>query len=176
MAAAASSSLASQFLGLRREAAPSTALFVQSAQSKLRLPSTRCPNGRVVAMAGTGKFFVGGNWKCRQEWLTSKTDNLNYLKNGTTDSVSRLVADLNDAKLENDVDVVVAPPYIYLDKVRQSLTNRIEISAQNSWVGKGGAFTGEISAEQLIDIGCKWVILGHSERRHIIGEDNQEKS
>ncbi|XP_042424966.1 triosephosphate isomerase, chloroplastic-like isoform X5 [Zingiber officinale] len=173
MAAAASSSLASQFLGLRREAAPSTALFVQSAQSKLRLPSTRCPNGRVVAMAGTGKFFVGGNWKCRQEWLTSKTDNLNYLKNGTTDSVSRLVADLNDAKLENDVDVVVAPPYIYLDKVRQSLTNRIEISAQNSWVGKGGAFTGEISAEQLIDIGCKWVILGHSERRHIIGEDNQ---
>ncbi|KAG6481176.1 triosephosphate isomerase, chloroplastic-like isoform X2 [Zingiber officinale] len=157
MAAAASSSLASQFLGLRREAAPSTALFVQSAQSKLRLPSTRCPNGRVVAMAGTGKFFVGGNWKC----------------NGTTDSVSRLVADLNVAKLENDVDVVVAPPYIYLDKVRQSLTNRIEISAQNSWVGKGGAFTGEISAEQLIDIGCKWVILGHSERRHIIGEDNQ---
>ncbi|XP_074592672.1 triosephosphate isomerase, chloroplastic [Curcuma longa] len=155
--AAAASSLASQFLGLRREAAPSTALFVQGAQSKLRLPSTRRPNGRVVAMAGTGKFFVGGNWKC----------------NGTTDSVSRLVADLNDAKLENDVDVVVAPPYVYLDKVKQSLTDRIEISAQNSWVGKGGAFTGEISAEQLIDIGCKWVILGHSERRHVIGEDNQ---
>ena len=41
-------------------------------------------------------------------------------------------------------DVVVAPPFVYLDQVKNSLTDRIEISAQNSWVGKGGAFTGEI--------------------------------
>ncbi|KAK9113248.1 hypothetical protein Scep_020767 [Stephania cephalantha] len=64
--------------------------------------------------------------------------------------------------------VVVAPPFVYIDQVKNSLTDRIEISAQNSWVGKGGAFTGEISVEQLADIGCKWVILGHSERRHVI--------
>lgn len=41
-------------------------------------------------------------------------------------------------------DVVVAPPFVYLDQVKNSLTDRVEISAQNSWVGKGGAFTGEI--------------------------------
>ncbi|RVW96670.1 Triosephosphate isomerase, chloroplastic [Vitis vinifera] len=127
--------------------------------------------------------------------------------NGTKDSISKLVSDLNSAKLEADVgnpdvldmglclsfsrtqifpideecddpsvqmlDVVVAPPFVYLDQVKNSLTDRIEISAQNSWVGKGGAFTGEISVEQLKDIGCNWVILGHSERRHVIGEDDQ---
>ncbi|KAK4345438.1 hypothetical protein RND71_035614 [Anisodus tanguticus] len=56
-------------------------------------------------------------------------------------------------------DVVVAPPFLYID--------------QNCWTGKGGAFTGEISVEQLKDIGCKWVILGHSERRYVIGENDE---
>lgn len=41
-------------------------------------------------------------------------------------------------------DVVVAPPYLYIDKVKNTLSARVEISSQNSWVGKGGAFTGEI--------------------------------
>jgi triosephosphate isomerase len=112
--------------------------------------------GRVTMMAGTGKFFVGGNWKC----------------NGTTESIKKLVEDLNNAKLEDDVDVVVSPPYLYISQVIGSLTDRIEVAAQNSWTGKGGAYTGEISAEQLVDAGVKWVIQGHSERRHVIGETN----
>jgi len=41
-------------------------------------------------------------------------------------------------------DVVVAPPFLYIDQVKNSLTDRIEVSAQNCWTGKGGAFTGEI--------------------------------
>ncbi|XP_068322941.1 triosephosphate isomerase, chloroplastic-like [Pyrus communis] len=135
-----------------------TQSLFQHLHSHLRLSSSSPKASRgVVAMAGTGKFFVGGNWKC----------------NGTKDSIRKLVADLNSTKLEVDVDVVVAPPFLYLDQVKSSLTDRIELSGQNSWVGKGGAFTGEISAEQLKDIGATWVILGHSERRHVIGEDDQ---
>ncbi|PRQ21981.1 Triosephosphate isomerase [Rosa chinensis] len=155
-------SLSQSYSGLRRSCpkldhSHSPRSLFQHLHSHLSLSSSRKASRAVVAMAGTGKFFVGGNWKC----------------NGTKDSISKLVSDLNSAKLEPDVDVVVAPPFLYLDQVKSSLTDRIEISGQNSWVGKGGAFTGEISVEQLKDIGCKWVILGHSERRHVIGEDDQ---
>ncbi|KAK8568004.1 hypothetical protein V6N13_105947 [Hibiscus sabdariffa] len=145
-----------RFSGLRRSS-PSFHNAPFHINSHLRLSSSRKPSRAVVAMAGSGKFFVGGNWKC----------------NGTKDSITKLVSDLNSAKLESDVDVVVSPPFVYLDMVSSSLTDRIEVSAQNSWIGKGGAFTGEISVEQLKDISCKWVILGHSERRHVIGEDDQ---
>ncbi|XP_030450259.2 triosephosphate isomerase, chloroplastic [Syzygium oleosum] len=167
--AVVSTPLTSQFSGLRRSSSkldPSPAAAAQSfahhVNSRISFSSSysshhQKPCRGVVAMAGTGKFFVGGNWKC----------------NGTKDSISKLVSDLNSAKLEPDVDVVVAPPFVYIDQVKNSLTPRIEIASQNSWTGKGGAFTGEISVEQLKDIGCKWVVLGHSERRHIIGEDDQ---
>ncbi|KAH9696823.1 triosephosphate isomerase [Citrus sinensis] len=137
-----------QFSGLRRSSP--TQSYSQHVNSHLRLVSSRRPrrSSSVVAMASSNK-------------------------NGTKESITKLVSDLNDAKLEADVDVVVAPPFVYIDQVKNSLTDRIEIAAQNSWVGKGGAFTGEISVEQLKDIGCKWVVLGHSERRHVIGEDDQ---
>lgn len=155
----ASSSVRSEFSGMRRldslfDKGTRHCLFAQ-VQRNVQAAGNGCRG--VVTMAGTGKFFVGGNWKC----------------NGTKDSIAKLVTELNNAKLEDDVDIVVAPPFVYIEQVKSSLIDRIEISAQNSWVGKGGAFTGEISIEQLKDIGCKWVIHGHSERRHVIGEDNQ---
>nr|GMC92087.1 triosephosphate isomerase, chloroplastic-like [Ipomoea batatas] len=169
--AVSSTSLASQlsgpastpnFSGLRRSIPTSLTLsttqsFFHTVDSRLRLSSSGKGCRAVVAMAGSGKFFVGGNWKC----------------NGTKESIAKLVSDLNSSKLEPDVDVVVAPPFLYIDQVKNNLTGRVEISAQNCWIGKGGAFTGEISVEQLNDIGCKWVILGHSERRHIIGENDE---
>ncbi|KAK4477155.1 hypothetical protein RD792_016368 [Penstemon davidsonii] len=151
------SGLRKSFLKLESSNSNSTQSFFQNIDSHLRLASANKGCRSVVTMAGSGKFFVGGNWKC----------------NGTKDSISKLVSDLNSATLESDVDVVVAPPFVYIDQVNNSLSGRIEIAAQNSWTGKGGAFTGEISVEQLKDIGCKWVILGHSERRHVIGEDDQ---
>nr|GMD04999.1 triosephosphate isomerase, chloroplastic-like [Ipomoea batatas] len=176
--AVASTSLASQFSGLRpvskldsSQSLSTTHSFFHNLHSHLRLSTSRKACRPVVSMAGSGKFFVGGNWKC----------------NGTKESITKLVSDLNSAKLESDVDVVVAPPFLYIDQVKASLTDRVEISAQNCWISKGGAFTGEIriilvviipavsvySVEQLKDIGCKWVILGHSERRHVIGETDE---
>eukprot|EP00798_Chlamydomonas_sp_ICE-L_P030878 gene30878-35923_t len=104
------------------------------------------------------KFFVGGNWKC----------------NGTVSSVKELVAGLNaGAGAIKDVDVVVAPTYIHLDMVQQSLDSKILVSAQNMWIEGPGAYTGEISAEQINDLGLKWVITGHSERRALFGESNE---
>lgn len=108
-------------------------------------------------MRGDGKFIVGGNWKC----------------NGTRDSIRALVAQLNAAPPMDNMEVVVAPPFLYLDQVLGSLHPRYGVCAQNAWVGGPGAFTGEISAEQLADLGLAWVILGHSERRALCGESNE---
>lgn len=62
---------------------------------------------------------------------------------------------------------------VYLDQVKRELKGPYQISAQNCWTGKGGAFTGEIAADMLVDIQVPWVILGHSERRALCGETNE---
>lgn len=108
-------------------------------------------------MAGTGRFVVGGNWKC----------------NGNTNSIATLVKELNDGEITADVEVICAPPMVYLPKVASKLDRKFAISAQNCWVGPGGAFTGEVSAEMLADAGVPWVILGHSERRALCGETDE---
>ncbi|KFM27931.1 Triosephosphate isomerase, chloroplastic [Auxenochlorella protothecoides] len=112
----------------------------------------------VATAAGHGTFFVGGNWKA----------------NGSTASVNTLVKELNEAgSLPKNVEVVVAPPFIFLDQVQQSLQAPFQLAAQNCWKGKNGAFTGEITAEMLVDKKVPWVILGHSERRALMGDCNE---
>jgi triosephosphate isomerase len=111
----------------------------------------------VVAMAGTGKFVVGGNWKC----------------NGNSKSIAKLVKDLNAGEITADVEVICAPPMVYLPKVQSTLDRKYQLAAQNCWVGAGGAFTGEIAAEMLVDANIPWVILGHSERRALCGETDE---
>ncbi|XP_077232719.1 triosephosphate isomerase [Tasmannia lanceolata] len=105
------------------------------------------------------KFFVGGNWKC----------------NGTTEEVKKIVTTLNEAEVPSEeiVEVVVSPPFVFLPLVKSLLRSDFHVSAQNCWVRKGGAFTGEISAEMLVNLGIPWVILGHSERRLILIEANE---
>ena len=102
------------------------------------------------------KFFVGGNWKCT----------------GTTEEVKKIVSNLNDAQVPSSdvVEVVVSPPYVFLPLVKSSLRPDFHVAAQNCWVKKGGAFTGEVSAEMLVNLGIPWVILGHSERRSLLNE------
>lgn len=71
-------------------------------------------------------------------------------------------------------DVGVCPPCVAIGVVLDVLRDsRIGVGAQNLYPGKSGAFTGEISAPMLKDAGCRWVIVGHSERRQHFGESNK---
>jgi triosephosphate isomerase len=107
-----------------------------------------------MAQAPKRKVMAGGNWKC----------------NGTSASLGKLCADL--AKVNTDgIDVVVSPTPIYLGQVRDALKDsKIEVSSQNVSATKQGAYTGEIAADQLVDFGLKWTIIGHSERRSYYGD------
>lgn len=70
------------------------------------------------------------------------------------------------------LEVVIAPPALYLLLTREHLRKEIEVAAQNVFDKPNGAYTGEISAEQLKDSGITWTLAGHSERRVILGEDD----
>lgn len=69
-------------------------------------------------------------------------------------------------------EVVVSPPFLFLPSVKTTLRSDFQVAAQNCWVKKGGAFTGEISAEMLANLRIPWVIIGHSERRALFDESN----
>ena len=72
------------------------------------------------------------------------------------------------------VDLAICPPFVYIPGVVEALKgSNIRVGAQNMYFEDNGAFTGEISARMLRDIGCRYVILGHSERRHVIGESDE---
>ncbi len=87
------------------------------------------------------------------------------------DSSVALVHGLLDAVAGGKVDVAVCPPSVYLHDVGAALSgSSIALGAQNMSDQAEGAFTGEVSAAMLSDLGCKYVILGHSERRQLFGE------
>lgn len=93
--------------------------------------------------------------------------------NGDKESVDEICKFLNDAPLDANAEVVVAPPAIYIEHVRQKLKPNIAVAGQNCYKEAKGAFTGETSALMLKDCGATWVILGHSERRHVFGESDE---
>ncbi|MGE3153468.1 MAG: triose-phosphate isomerase [Nitrospiraceae bacterium] len=74
------------------------------------------------------------------------------------------------------VEVVLAPPFTSIPVVGQLLAaanHRLSLGAQNVFWEDRGAYTGEVSAPMLVDLGCRYVILGHSERRHLLGEQDE---
>lgn len=94
--------------------------------------------------------------------------------NGTKDSITKIVDNLNKADLPANVEVVIAPPAPYLAlAVAENKQKTVEISAQNVFDKASGAYTGEISPEQLKDLGITWTLTGHSERRTIIKESDE---
>ena len=102
--------------------------------------------------------IVAGNWKMNNNKDESKTL-INELKNS-----------LKDFSF-NNTRVLVAPTFVNLSSlVKRANKSKIEVVAQNMHQSKNGAFTGEISADMLKNIGIKSVILGHSERRSYFGE------
>ncbi|MHC4229737.1 MAG: triose-phosphate isomerase, partial [Planctomycetota bacterium] len=72
------------------------------------------------------------------------------------------------------VTVAVCPPFVYLQAVAKAVgTSNVAVGAQDMYFEPNGAFTGEVSAAMLKDIGCVYCICGHSERRHVIGETDE---
>merc|ERR1712115_97897 len=104
----------------------------------------------------TRKFFVGGNFKM----------------NGDRAGLTTIINNINSTSFDpSTVDVVVAPSAVHLDFCKNLAdANKCQISSQNIHNVAKGAFTGETSANMLVDMGISWTILGHSERRHVFGE------
>lgn len=114
-----------------------------------------------AAPDGTRTYLLGGNWKA----------------NGTVASCEKIISEFNGAgPIPANAEVVIGVPFIHIPIALMQLRSDIEIAAQNCSLTGTGAYTGEVCASQLKDMGVTWVILGHSERREgfgMAGEDSE---
>ncbi|HOR29707.1 MAG TPA: triose-phosphate isomerase [Candidatus Sumerlaeota bacterium] len=102
--------------------------------------------------------IVAGNWKM----------------NKTPSQARALLEELKPLVADAPCDVVVAPPFVCLERAAQALAgSAIGLAAQNVHWEPSGAFTGEVSIEMLQDLGVRFVIIGHSERRQYFGESDE---
>jgi len=107
------------------------------------------------------KPFVAGNWKMNTDINSGVA-----LAGGIADQTSSITGD--------GVDVALIPPFVYINQIVKQLSGvKIAVGAQDLYFEQKGAFTGEISSDMLKDVGCSYVLCGHSERRHIIGENDE---
>jgi len=102
--------------------------------------------------------IVAGNWKMNLDRARGR------------DLAAAVAARRGEAR---GVDLVLCPPTVYLETVGSALADAgtdVALGGQNAHDKSGGAFTGEVAAPMLVDVGCRFVILGHSERRTLCGE------
>lgn len=111
-----------------------------------------------VEVSNMRKMIIAGNWKM----------------NKTPKEALALIEELKPLVKNEEVDVVFCPPYVSLMlAVEATKDSNIEIGAQNMYFEESGAFTGEIAPSMLTELGVKYVVLGHSERREYFGETNE---
>jgi len=106
------------------------------------------------------QILVAGNWK------------LNGSKETTKQLLEGIMGGMGNVK---NAEVAVCPPYIYIPQVAEQLRgSQVAWGGQNMCAQESGAYTGEISVQMLKEYGCKYVIIGHSERRAIYSESDQD--
>jgi len=104
--------------------------------------------------------LIAGNWK------------MNLDREGSAELAAGLSTRAGEVP---EVDLVICPPSIYLQTAFEMIgSSPVKVGAQDVYHEANGAFTGEISTSMLLDIGCTFVILGHSERRHVMGETDAD--
>jgi triosephosphate isomerase len=105
------------------------------------------------------RYFVAGNWK------------MNNTIEQSVNLVNSLQKEIRDI---HKVDIMVAPPFTAIKSVYDALSDSsIQVGAQDVFWEESGAYTGEVSPMMLKDAGCKWAIIGHSERRQGFGETDE---
>jgi triosephosphate isomerase len=107
------------------------------------------------------KPFVAGNWKMNTDSHTSV-------------QLAELIVSGSCELAGDSVTVAVCPPFVYLQSVAKAVSaSHVAVGAQDVYYEAKGAFPGEVSPAMLKDIGCTYVLCGHSERRHVIGETDE---
>lgn len=107
------------------------------------------------------KPFVAGNWKMNTDSHTGV-------------ALAKAVAEGSTEHAGSSVSVAVIPPFVYIPAVCQAVSSSgVAVGAQDIYFEEKGAFTGEISPGMLKDVGCTYVLCGHSERRHVLGESDE---
>jgi triosephosphate isomerase len=102
--------------------------------------------------------IIGGNWK------------MHTTVSSASDLAGALVRRIGEI---GAVEVVLFPPFPNLEAVNRVIEgSNLQLGAQDVCWEQSGAYTGEVSAQMLTAVGCEWVIAGHSERRHILGESS----
>lgn len=110
----------------------------------------------------TRQTLIAGNWK-----MNTRLDSAVALARSVVEAVGE----------SPPVDVAVCPPSVYLHAVADvTAGTSVGLGAQNLYPSEDGAYTGEVNAAMLTDVGCRYVILGHSERRQLMGETDAEVS